>query len=102
VKFSAEGFILPVPQVGVRFDDAGHDGLARQIDPSDPFRDLHLTPSADRRELALPNYERSVFDGRGLVTGNQPRALEQGGACCRRWRLALWLSVTCCDEKNEA
>jgi hypothetical protein len=85
----------------VRFDDARHDGLARQIDPSGPCRGLHLTSPADRRELAILNDERGVFGGQRLITGNQPRALEQGGACCRG-RLALSRSGTRCDEKNEA
>ena len=47
-------------------------------------------------------HERGVFDGRGLVTGNQSRALEYGGASCRCWRLAGWRSGTRWEEKNEA
>jgi hypothetical protein len=62
---------------------------------------LHFTSSANRSELAIVDEERGVFDGRGLVTGNQPRALEQGGACCHRWRQAFWRSGARCDEKNE-
>jgi hypothetical protein len=68
--------IFPVPQVCVYLDDPGHDRLARQIHPSGPFRGLDLTASADRSELAVLHHERGIFDGRGLVTGNQPRALE--------------------------
>jgi hypothetical protein len=94
--------IFPVAQVGVRFDDAGHDGLARQIDPSGPLRSLHLTASADKGELAILHHERRVFDRRGLVAGNQPRTLEYSSRSCRRWRLAGWLGGTRCDEKNNA
>jgi hypothetical protein len=68
--------IRPVSQVGVRFNDAGHDGLARQVDSSSPFRDPHLTASADRRERAILNQECGVFNGRGFVAGTQARALE--------------------------
>jgi hypothetical protein len=69
-------FIL-VPIISeLHFDDAGHDGLARQIDASGPFRGLRRAAPADRRELAILHHERGVFDGRGLGTGNQPRTLE--------------------------
>jgi hypothetical protein len=60
----------------VRFDDAGHYGLARQVDAGSPFRCLHLTAAANKREFAILHEERGIFDRRGLVTGNQPRALE--------------------------
>ncbi len=50
--------------------------LPFEIDPSGPFRGLHLTAAADRRELAVLHQEHGVFDGRSFVTGNQPSALE--------------------------
>ena len=68
--------ILPVAQVGVRFDDARHDRLARQIDPNDPRRGLYLAASADRREPAILHQKGGVFDGRGVVAGKQPCAFE--------------------------
>ena len=55
--------ILPVPQVGVRFDDTGHDRRALQIDPDDSLRGLQLTASAHRREPAILHKKRRVFDG---------------------------------------
>src|SRR6185369_6774409 len=94
--------IPPVPQVGVRFDDAGHDGLAGQVDSSRTFRRLHRTSAADRRELAVLHDERGVFDRRDLVAGNQPGAFEYRGASCPRWRLAHWRRGTRCDDQHEA
>ena len=82
------------------FDDARHDGLAGQIDSSGPDRRLHITTSADGSEPAILHHERRVFDGRSLVAGNQPRALEYGGAS-RRLGLAGWRSATGCDEWHE-
>jgi Tol biopolymer transport system component len=59
--------------------DAGHDGLARQVDPRGAARRLHFTAAADSRELAILHHERSIFDGRGSVTGNQPAPMSRGG-----------------------
>ena len=70
------------PEVTVRIDLRGHDGLARQVDARRAGRDLQLALPADAGELVVLDDEDGVLDGCGALTRDEPRSLK----CCRARR----------------
>ena len=58
----------------MRFDDARHDGLARQVDPRGPVRCLHITVSADGQwpPTCTTNAESSMGGASSPVISRAP------------------------------
>ena len=75
------------PNVTVKIDECGHDGLAGQVHARRTRRDLDFSLLADARDRVLFNQECAVLDWRPAVAHDDPRTFEQERCSWRPGRL---------------
>jgi hypothetical protein len=88
------------PEMAVRIDDRGHDGLPRQVDACCARRHIDLAVTANRCEPIVLHDKRGVLNRRAAIAGDEPRTFEHRNSR-RRGSLACALRTPNNDGRPE-